>query len=78
MKDYPNIFVDTSGSNNQGGMVDYVLKYLGEDRLFFGTDNSYYQGVGNILSSTLNETQKKKIFFENFNNVLRKAGNHVD
>ncbi len=78
MKDYPNIFVDTSGSNNQGGMIDYALKYLGEDRLFFGTDSSYYQGVGNILSSELNETQKKKIFFENFNNILRKAGNHVD
>jgi len=78
MKDHPNIFVDTSGSNNQGGMIDYALKYLGEDRLFFGTDSSYYQGVGTILASNLNEVQKKKVFFENFNNILRKAGNHVD
>jgi hypothetical protein len=78
MKGYPNIYVDTSGSNNCGNMIDYALKYLGEDRLFFGTDNSYYQGVGTILASTLNETQKKKIFFENYNNILRKAGNHVD
>jgi predicted TIM-barrel fold metal-dependent hydrolase len=78
MKDYPNIFVDTSGSNNQGHMIDYALKYLGEDRLFFGTDSSYYQGVGTILASNLNEAQKKKIFFENYNNILRKAGNHVD
>ena len=78
MKDYPNIYVDTSGSNNSGHMIDYVFKYLGEDRMVFGTDSSYYQGVGTIISSNLNEAQKRKIFFENYNNILRKAGNHVD
>jgi predicted TIM-barrel fold metal-dependent hydrolase len=77
IKDYPNIYADTSGSNNCGNMIDFVLKYLGEDRMFFGTDGSYYQGVGTILSSKLNDTQKRKIFFENFNNILRKAGNNV-
>ena len=78
LKEYPNIYVDTSGSNNCGNMIDYALKYLGEERLFFGTDGSYYQGVGTILASNLNDAQKKKIFFENFNNILRKAGNHVN
>jgi len=78
MQDYPNIYVDTSGSNNEGSMIDFVLKYLGEDRMFFGTDGSYYQGVGVILSSKLTEAQKRKIFFENFNNMLRKAGNNVN
>lgn len=78
MKKYPNIYVDTSGSNNAGGMIDYVLKYLGEDRLLFGTDGSYYQGVGNILDSDLNERQLKKIFFENFNNILRRSGKNVN
>jgi len=78
IQDYPNIYVDTSGSNNSGNMIDYALKYLGEDRLFFGTDSSYYQGVGTILSSRLSEVQKEKIFFRNFNNILKKAGNNVD
>ncbi len=78
IKDFPNIYVDTSGSNNEGSMIDFVLKYLGEDRMFFGTDNSYYQGVGVILSSGLNDIQKKKIFFDNYNNILRKSGNNVD
>ena len=77
IKNYPNIYVDTSGSNNEVNMVDFALKYLGEDRLFFGTDSSYYQGVATILASKLNESQKKKIFFENFNNILKKAGNNV-
>jgi uncharacterized protein len=78
IQDYPNIFVDTSGSNNEGNMIDFVLSYLGENRMFFGTDGSYYQGVGTILSSKLNENQKKKVFFENYNNILRKSGNNVN
>jgi len=76
-KDYPNIYVDTSGSNNEENIIDLALKYLGEDRLFFGTDSSYYQGVGNILASNLNESQKKKIFFDNYNAILRKGGKDV-
>ena len=78
MKDYPNIYVDTSGSNNSGNMIDYVAEYLGVDRMLFGTDSSYYQGVGGILASNLTEIQKRKIFFENYNNILKKSGNHVD
>jgi uncharacterized protein len=76
-KDYPNIYVDTSGSNNDANMIDFALKYLGENRLFFGTDTSYYQGVGTILSSELSDDQKKKIFFGNYNSVLMKGGRDV-
>ena len=74
---YPNIYVDTSGSNNPENMVDFALKQLGEDRLFYGTDNCYYQSVGKILASNLTEDQKKKVFFENYNNVLRKSGRNI-
>ncbi len=77
IRDFPNIYVDTSGSNNESGMIDFAIKYLGEDRLFFGTDGSYYQGVGNILAADINDSQRKKIFFDNYNNILRKSGNHV-
>jgi uncharacterized protein len=77
MKDYPNIYVDVSGSNNEDNMINYCVKYLGEDRLFFGSDNCYYQAVSKILSADLTETQRKKIFFDNYNNVLRKGGYHV-
>jgi predicted TIM-barrel fold metal-dependent hydrolase len=78
-KRYPEaMFQFASGSNNEGNMIDFALKYLGEDRLFFGTDGSYYQGVGDIIASNLTDAQKKKIFFENFNNILKKSGNHVN
>jgi len=77
-REYPNIYVDAGGSNNEEGMIDFAVKCLGEDRIFFGTDNSYYQGVGKILASDLTDQQKQKIFFDNYNNVLKKGGYHVD
>ncbi len=78
LKDVPSIYTDTSGSQSDEGMVDLALKYIGEDRMIFGTDMNFETGVGKVLSAKLTENQRKKIFFENFNNLLRKAGNHVD
>lgn len=78
VKDCKNVYVDVSGSNNEAEIINFALKYLGEDRLFFGCDSSYYQGVGHVLAAELNEQQRKKIFFDNYNGILRKSGNHVD
>ena len=77
IKDYPNIYVDIAGSDNEDGMTDFAVKCLGEDRVFFGTDGSPYQGVGNVLASSLNDLQKKKVFFDNYNNLLKKGGRNV-
>lgn len=77
-REYPNIYVDVGGSNNEEGMVDFAVDCLGEDRVFFGTDNSYFQGVGKVISSNLTDRQKQKIFFDNYNAVLKKGGYHVD
>ncbi len=73
----PNIYVDTSGSNNPECMVDFAVKQLGDDRVFFGSDNCYYQSVGKVLASELTENQKKKVFFENYNAILSKSGNGI-
>jgi uncharacterized protein len=77
LKNYPNIYVDTGGSNNEENIIDFAIRHLGEDRLFFGTDGAYIHGVGRVLSSNTTEEQKKKIFFDNYNNVLKKGGYNV-
>lgn len=69
-QDYPNIYVDTGGSNNDENMIDFALDYLGEDRLFYGSDSSYFQSIGRVFASNLNERQKKKLFYENYNKLL--------
>lgn len=78
LRDSPNVFVDMSGSNNDGSLMDCAMKYIGEDRLLFGCDNSFYQGVGQMLAANLTDSQRGKIFFHNYNNILRKAGRNVD
>lgn len=78
LKDVPNVFVELSGSNNEANMVDFALKCVGEDRLVFGCDHSFYQGVGHIFSAKLTEAQRKKIFFDNISNRLKKGGKDVN
>lgn len=77
-QEVPNIYVDTSGSNNAENMIDFAVAHLGEDRLFFASDNSYYQSVGKILASNLTDIQKQKVFFDNYNNLLKIGGRNVD
>ena len=77
LKHSPNVYIDTSGSNNEENMIDFAVSQVGIDRLFFGTDNMYFQGVSKILCSGLTDVQKKKLFFDNYNNVLRKGGYQI-
>jgi hypothetical protein len=77
LRNYPNVYVDCSGSSNDEYMLDFAVRQLGEDRIFFGSDNCYFQSVGKVLAANLTEAQKKKIFFDNYNQVLSKSGKHV-
>jgi len=78
LKQCSNIYVDTGGSNNESGLVDFAIRELGEDRVFFGTDGAYIHGVGRVLASDATVEQKRKIFFDNYVNVLKKGGRYAD
>ena len=78
LKQCPNIYVDTGGSNNESGIVDFAIRELGVERLFFGSDGAYIHGVGRVLASNATEEQKRKIFYDNYENVLKKGGRYVD
>ena len=76
-RNHPNIYVDTSGSNNEENMIDFAIRHLGEDRILFGTDSCVEANVGKILASNATEAQRKKIFFDNYNRLLSKGGRGV-
>jgi predicted TIM-barrel fold metal-dependent hydrolase len=78
LQDAPTIYLDTSGSVSDEGMVDMAIEYIGVDRLLFATDLNFETGVGKVMWATLSDSDRKKIFFDNFNNLLKKAGNHVN
>lgn len=78
LRSFPNVYLDVSGSNNENNMVAFAVKTLGVERVLFGSDNMYYQSVGKIMDARLTEEDKRKIFFDNYNNILKKGGHHVD
>jgi uncharacterized protein len=78
LHDAPNIYLDTSGSVCDEAMIDMAIKHIGVNRLLFATDVNFESGVGKIMWANLTEEERKKIFFDNFNNLLKKASNNVD
>lgn len=77
LRDAPSIYADTSGSVTDEGMVDFAVRCLGVRRLLFATDLNFETGVGKILAANLKQTERRQIFFDNFNGILRKRGNDV-
>jgi predicted TIM-barrel fold metal-dependent hydrolase len=65
-----NVYVDTSGSVVDMGMIEKATKYLGAERLLFGTDLSMEEGVGKIIDARIGDKEKQLIFGENMSRIL--------
>jgi predicted TIM-barrel fold metal-dependent hydrolase len=71
----PTVFLDTSGSVADAGVVEMAARVLGVDRLVFGTDMSMTAGVGRIRAADLGAAEKARILGGNMERLLegRKA-----
>ena len=72
LRNAPNIYLDTSGSVVDEGMIDIAVKELGAERLLFGTDMSMEAGVSKIISANLTDEERENIFSKNFQKILDK------
>ncbi len=70
LRQAPSVYLDTSGSVIDAGMVEMAARELGVDRLLFGTDMTMEGGVGKVLGADLTAAQKKKVFWENMKQIL--------
>ena len=70
LREAPSVYVDTSGSVIDQGMVERAARDLGAGRLLFGTDMNHARGVGKLLDAGLTERQRQRIFGENFQKIL--------
>lgn len=76
-KDCPNIYMDTSSSLfllSKEKVYKFFERY-GTERFFFGTDFPMWTHKGeydNIMSLGLSDNDLKKIFYDNFENVVLK------
>lgn len=70
LRHVPNVYLDTSGSVIDSGMIEMAAKELGGDRLLFGTDMTMEGGVGKLLGAELSDDQRERIFGQNMLDIL--------
>ena len=58
---FPNVFIDMSGSVCDENIIEESVRYLGADRILFGTDMSYSACVGKIIAADIYYEDKVKI-----------------
>jgi len=66
----PNVYLDTSGSVIDEGMIEMAAEVLSVDRLLFGCDMSMTAGVGKIRGARLTAAEKQKILGGNLRQLL--------
>jgi hypothetical protein len=66
----PSIYLDTSGSVMDTGLLERCMREFGEDRLLFATDMTMEGNVARVRDADISDAQRKKIFFRNFQAIL--------
>lgn len=66
----PGVFLDTSGSVTDEGIVEMAARVVGVDRLLFGCDMSMTAGVGKIRGADLTPEEKRRILGGNMKKIL--------
>src|SRR5262245_39131396 len=61
LRNAPRVFLDTSGSVADDGVVELAARTLGVERLVFGCDMSMTAGMGRIRAAELSEADKQRI-----------------
>ncbi len=71
----PNLYLDTSGSVFDSGMVAMAVRVVGAERVLFGCDTSFTAGIGKIRAANLTDAQTALIMGGNMARILamRKA-----
>lgn len=70
LRDAPSVYLDTSGSVIDEGMVEMAAREVGVQRLLFGTDMTMEGGVGKVLGAALSGEDKERIFWRNMRGIL--------
>ena len=68
------VFLDTSGTVVDDGVIEMASRTLGPDRLLFGCDNVMAEGIGKLRAANLPSEDKKKILGGNMEKILSARG----
>ena len=77
IKAYPNMWVDTSGSQPEDGLVEYAVRKLGAERILYGSDwpiRDFGVQAGRILGAAISERDRELILGGNARRLLGMGG----
>lgn len=74
LRNAPTVYLDTSGSVVDEGVVEMCVELLGADRVLFGCDMSMTAGVGKVRAAQLSPQDRRKILGDNMAAILSKRG----
>jgi predicted TIM-barrel fold metal-dependent hydrolase len=66
-----NVFLDTSGSVVDEGLVEMAIRVAGVDRVLFGCDNSMTAGMGKMRGAELSPADKQQVLGGNMQRLLQ-------
>lgn len=66
-----NVFLDTSGSVVDEGLVEMAIRVAGVERVLFGCDNSLTAGMGKMRGAELSPADKQQVLGGNMQRLLQ-------
>ncbi|MFC1479072.1 amidohydrolase family protein [Planctomycetota bacterium] len=73
VKQYTNVYFDTSGSQPEAGIIEYAVREIGSERILYGSDVPYRDfsaQIAKVTGAEISESQKKDILFSNAQKLL--------
>jgi uncharacterized protein len=70
LRNAPTVYLDTSGSVPDEGVIEMAVQVLGASRLLFACDLSMTASVGRIRSAEINAEDRARILGGNFERIL--------
>ena len=72
----PSVYLDTSGSVMDAGLLERCVREFGAERLLFATDMTMEGNVARVRDADISDAQRARIFGRNFEAILsrRRAG----
>lgn len=74
LRNAPSVYLDTSGSVPDEGVIEMAVRTLGAERLVFGCDMSMTASMGRMRGAAIAESDRARILGGNMKSILAKRG----
>ena len=76
-KKYDNVFLDSTFSRNYFGLMKWMIKKVGAEKILFGSDMPFLNGaaqIGKLYEAGITDNDRQKIFHDNAAKLLQIKG----